>query len=392
MPDPSDAHDRKVVYLIDHPMGQRDYDRFGIQVLLAHGLTVEAWDFSPFLNPKVFTGYQVPDPIRFDGIRIFKTNHEALKAIRRADQGTIFIMLIGYCSKSRAIYRSISQKGLCYGVVLANAVPPEGVKLNDRFKRLLKSPGTLINSLFVRLPAGWFGIQPPNFILAGGTNSVFAYPLLEPQCQIIWCHTLDYDLFLKAQENSEQIQPEYAVFLDEYWPFHADFLAEGLPFPVTPEAYYPKLVNFFERVESDLGLEVVIAAHPRSNYESLPDYYRGRRVIRGKTIQLIRNAKLVLAHNSTSLNFANLYQKPVVFLDLVLGAKFLGYIVEEMATAFGKKPISLTETLNIDWGKELIVDENAYLRYREAYIKKSGSPDKPFWHIVTDFLKERTCQ
>ena len=184
-------------------------------------------------------------------------------------------------------------------------------------------------------------------------------------------------------------QQAYAVFLDEFWPFHPEAVYTEMPFPVTAEDYYPKLVHFFERVERDLGLQVVIAAHPKSYYERLPDYFGGRKVVWGKTVRLVKDAKLAMMHDSASLNFVVLYHKPVLFLSCALHPAWANHIrVDRMAAVFGKQPINLDELApTIDWKAELKVDEGVYKSYQEKYIKQSGSPDKPAWQIFADFLK-----
>ena len=96
--------------------------------------------------------------------------------------------------------------------------------------------------------------------------------------------------------------------------------------------------NFFKLIEDQLGLEVIIAAHPRSNYENHPDYFKGRKCIRGQLVKLARECKLILAHDSTALSFASLLYKPVVFVtSSELNSSFQGPSIIEMAKYFGKK-------------------------------------------------------
>ena len=134
---------------------------------------------------------------------------------------------------------------------------------------------------------------------------------------------------------------------------------------------------------------MVIAADPRSNYENLPDYFRGRTCIRGKTIDLIRESQLVLAHRSTALSFASLYYKPVIFMTCdYLDKRFDGQQIREMAKCFGKKPLFMENDNHIDWNEELKIDKNYYDRYRQSYIKSKCSTGLPFWQVVADRLKQ----
>ena len=134
---------------------------------------------------------------------------------------------------------------------------------------------------------------------------------------------------------------------------------------------------------------MIIAAHPRSHYDKLPNSFDGRKCIRGETIRMVKESRLVLAHSSTALNFANLLHKPVVFLtSSKLNKSFEGPYIREMAECFGKRPIFMDGNNNIDWNFELTVSKSHYDNYRHAYIKTDHSEDLPFWQIVANRLKK----
>ncbi|MFC1621717.1 hypothetical protein ACFL2G_05400 [Candidatus Omnitrophota bacterium] len=144
-------------------------------------------------------------------------------------------------------------------------------------------------------------------------------------------------------------------------------------------------------IEKETGFKVVIAAHPRSNYEERPDYFKGRECIRGKTIDLIRESKLVLCHCSTASNFTNLFYKPAVFMtcsELNKIHRHKNYYVKEFAKWFGKEPVSIDEASGINWDKELTVKRDHYDNYRNAYIKTENSEELPFAQIVANRLKK----
>ena len=113
---------------------------------------------------------------------------------------------------------------------------------------------------------------------------------------------------------------------------------------------------------------------------------------RGKTIQLVKQAKLVIAHSSISIGFANLFRKPIIFInDAELNKMPVScYLIKAMSEAHGKKQIFIDsgEVAKIDWKKEMKIDKKAYDNYKEDYIKNKGSPNLPFWQIVADRLKQ----
>lgn len=395
---------KKILFLVESPFCQRDYDRFGIELLLGNGFDVEVWDLTDILHHKFSEHYTPPDPINWPDCKVFNDKKIAYKKIKNLTSDTFIINLIGYSPSSCNIYRSISKSQAHYAVYMAGAVPPykesAGKRIiNSLFNRLRgiiskKAASKVFNyilhiirQVFFRLPYAWIGIKPAAIILAGGEDClVYHYPV-NKNTEILWAHTLDYDLYLKEKDIPAAEQAT-AVFLDEYYPFHSYYQYVGIKPPTTADRYYPALNKFFGILEQQLGLKVIIAAHPRSQYENHPDYLEGRQWFRGKTIQLIKESKLVLAHSSTSVNFANLFHKPVIFLTTAdLDNSFTGPYIRAMADWFGHKPVFMDTELNIDWTREMTVDDNLYQRYRHAYIKSKNSEDLPFWQIVANRLK-----
>jgi len=392
---------RRILFLVESPFNQRDFQRYGIELLLENGFDVEVWDLINILNPHYTKSYMPPDPIDWPGSRILSDKKVALEKIRDLASDTFVINFVGYSPKSFWVYRAISSSQAGYAVHMSNALPSLEMGRNESLfsfylKRLSKITGkklfNLMKSLardrFYRLPFSWRGMKPASLILAGGEQCL-KYPCpVDKSTEILWAHTMDYDLYLKERDNPCSERP-IAVFLDDYLPFHPDWIRSGTQPPATAESYYPLLSNFFNLLEQRLELKVVIAAHPRSHYEELPDYFGGRECIRGKTIRLVRESRLVLSHASTALSFANLFHKPVIFLtssDLDKGS--YGALIRAMANWFGKNPIWLDGDIAIDWGQELTVDMSHYERYRRAYIKTEQSEDIPFWQIVANRLRK----
>ena len=56
------------------------------------------------------------------------------------------------------------------------------------------------------------------------------------------------------------------------------------------------------------------------------------------------------------------------------------------ASYLGKFPVDMAAQKEIDWEQELIVDKDSYDQYMEENIKKRGSPEKPCWENLADYL------
>src|SRR4030043_124369 len=389
----------RILFLLDIPFNQPLFQRVGVELLLENGFDVAVWDLTNILYPDITKNYQPPDPIDWPGCKIFSNKKVALEEMRNLPSTTFIINFIGYSSKSYCVYRAISASQAGYAISMAGAIPSPSMVTSKReripsyLKRLGKvSAGKLVNYAahysFYRLPSAWLGVKPASLILAGGKEFiVYPYPV-NKSTEILWAHSLDYDLYLKEKNVPPSGRP-IAVFLDEYLPLHPDYIHAGIQAPITADRYYPLLNRFFSLAERELGLKVVIAAHPRSHYEKPRDYVEGRECVRGKTVQLVRQSQLVLCHWRTALSFANLFHRPVMFLTSSdLDKSRLGPWIRVMANWFGKTPICVDGDAIIDWAPELTIDRGHYEHYRQAYIKTEHSEEIPFWEIVANRLRK----
>ena len=382
---------RKILFLVASPLENRDVERFGIELLIGNGFEVEVWDLSKILYPYL-TNYAPPGGVVDAAYsRVFSNKQSALNAIRRLSSKTILVVFFHYLRERYSFWRAISDSKAEYIRIAANTMPMPSVKIDKEISGKLQkiTARKLVNYGFLRLPLRWLRIKTARFVFAGGDEFLtrcHQYPIGE-NTEIVWAHTLDYDLYLKERDRPSVDRP-IAVFLDEYLPFCWDWTSEDIPAPVDAKSYYALLNRFFTLVEKEMGLKVIIAAHPRADYEKFPDCFDGRQWVRGQTIKLVKESQLVLSHFSTSINFANLFYKPVIFMtSLDLERSDRGPKIREMARSFGKEPVCIDGNKQVNWEFELKVSRGHYDNYRRAYIKTDHSEDLPFWQIVTNKVK-----
>lgn len=401
---------KKVIYFVHVPFCQRDYKRFGIEIMNNNGFLVEVWDFTPIVYPKAYQAVKPLDSIdssKHNYYKIYLRKKEAKQAIANLKKDTIIISRApGYSFKTYFIYKGLSKANIPYCFFCSNAIPIcTKIKelysgINKRsimyfYNRLKRINLSRINEfIFKNISHYYLPIQLSKFLFAGGSQSILNYNIPRSvDTKLLWCHSLDYDLYLdniKVGFKEKLKNEKYVVFIDGYIPFHPEHFFSNTKPPTTPEIYYPILCNFFKYVEEKTGLEVIIAAHPRSKYEEHPDYFGGREVIRGKTRDLIRGCEFVLTHHSTSLSFAVLYKKPVIFIttnDLERSTIDANFIYS-FSWAFKKTAYNIEQNYDIDWNKELMINEKIYNNYKEKYIKKNGSKEEYFWQIAADEIKK----
>jgi hypothetical protein len=391
---------KKIVFLVEYPFSKRDYDRFGIETLKKERFDIEVWDFTPFLHKEIFDQYKDVDSMKYEKHCVFLSRKEASVALLGLDKNCFVICHLGYRLKTLSIYRALSKKGLGYSVSVANAMPipvhgssflSKMLKIGKIIREPKKAIKKIMDFLFFYIHWKFIGIRPAALVLLGGEKSFSEYFKFYPiglKSEKLWLHTLDYDLYLQEKESFVNSKEKTAVFLDEYVPFHPDYIPLGvLPFS-TAEEYYPPLCAFFDNIEKRFGFKIIIAVHPRSNYERHPDYFGGRQVVKGKTVTLIRESEFVIAHSSTSINMAVLFEKPVIFITTVsLQQSLQAPYINLIASLLGKKVNNISRQKELDLISELKIDKTAYRKYKNDYIKKDGSLELPFWRAFSERVK-----
>jgi len=399
---------KKIIYLTHFIFGKRDYERFGIETMKNNGFCVEVWDCTPFLKPKEYKIFKVPDPIDYQeySFKLFKGSKDIKNQIEHLETDAMIIFLGVPNYQMYPILKNLSRANIIYALAIMNTIPLYKNSYNNYFILNKKRLFYIINKIkelnlvklkkliYKLIPYKWLGINFPELIFAGGSQTLINYnPPIGEKTKVIWGHTLDYDLYLKdlLKHSKNDLEDEkYTVFIDDYLPFAEDYIHMAVKNPTTPECYYPSLCKFFKRVEKDTGFKIVIAAHPRSMYEKQPDYFEGRSVIRGRTKELIRDSEFVLMHASTAMSFVILYNKPVlnfVTKEIEQDNNEINH-VKGYCLELNKGYINIDESDYINWDKELTINKETYANYKEKYIKRKGTKRKFFWQIVADEIKK----
>jgi len=377
----------KIIFLLGTPFNERDYKRFGFDILIKDGFEVCIWDFTPLLYPKVFMKVQPPDPINYQNLVRFHSKKDAIKAIGREDKSALLISLMPFSYSTLSIFREISKFKIPYCICSPNSTLGTPQNMGNSLARKIRSITIrkLLDYCLLKISPELLRMQPAVLCLLGGEKSFTRKQEVGEKTELLWIHTYDYDVYLGSKNKSTATNT--AVFIDNYLPFHPDYLFTGRKH-MNPDDYYPLLNRFFEYFEDKSGLEVIIAAHPRSHYDKSTDYFNGRKVIRGATAELVRDAKCVILHTSTAINFCVLFKKPMIFITTdELKNHLLGRRTEVTAPYFGKTPINISGELSVDFNKELVADDSIYSKYKHDYIKVDGTEELPFWQVVSNRIK-----
>jgi hypothetical protein len=401
----------KFVYLIDQPFNKRIRQRFGIDYFLQQGDSVEVIDMTQLIYKEVHHEF-LERGGKYESVGIIYHRPVSLLELmvvlmNRRSRNAILIDFMGDPFIGQLIKAYFKFTGLRHLKYISGLIPSINSKsLILRIHQQIINQGVFVipnllsnmlsrvfNKIFSKI---LFHLFPCDIWVLSCLTAIQRIPVRDRNKGIIiHAHAFDYDLYLKSRSEDLTMtldDHEYAVFLDEDMCFHTDFLYTNTNPPTSPEKYFPALNTFFRMLKNKVGINIVVAEHPRAAYTTVQkvEYFQGCKVYSNVTAQLIKNATLVLCHASTSIGFAVLYKKPILFLtsDEILKSS-VGQNTDLFANILGGTLINIDKKLNeID----ILVNcsdpsaEN-YNNYIDEYIKFPKTPiDIYSWHHVRNIL------
>jgi hypothetical protein len=388
---------RKIVYLIDQPLDERNYARFGIQAWVATGWEVEVWDLTALAYPHVWQDFIASgrELSGFAGYFPLASKRQLDDKCTRIGKVGHFVDLTGESYYSIRTKMRLIRSG-AKRIVCATGSIPNGSDLGQKagltrkLTNMLAQGGikftkSLGNELVCRLASPF--IRPGLSVISGEKSLRQALATGGAQ-EILRAHNLDYDIFLRLRKPT-LTQSGNGVFLDQNICFAPNLLCGNTTPYATPDKYFPAVCNGLRRISGVLRLPVRIAAHPRlPTQREYVDHFQGLPIDYGRTAELVSQCNFVVCHYSTAIQFAVLFRKPIIFVttDQLSCSPAKGFI-EGFASALGKSVINLDGHLDgVDWHRELSLDATKYAEYRNDYIKMDGSPEIPHWDIVIDHI------
>src|SRR3989339_935687 len=102
---------KKVYLILESPFSVRDYKRLGIETLQRRGFEVAVWDLSKVFHPQLTL--TPPDPVDFEGLRVFKSKQEVIAAARELSAHDMILTWFVY-PRFFWLYRLISRSKAYY--------------------------------------------------------------------------------------------------------------------------------------------------------------------------------------------------------------------------------------------------------------------------------------
>ncbi|MEG2340887.1 MAG: hypothetical protein RSA53_09295 [Odoribacter sp.] len=302
---------KKIVIVSSCPLDSRINVLFALDKLVQSSLVVEYLNLSGITTNEHGNELNVPG-VNTTSVTSFCSLNLFLKS--QCIPETIFIMYMNYSYITYKSYKIFSKCHCRMGYFVNGCLPEiESVKVFEILKLVKK------NLFFKKLIALLYFksnlIRPFEFVLYSCQKAKKEKLKIDKHTYFGNINSTDYQKFnnFKIKKDENIIADKYAVFIDDYLPFHVDVKLIGED-NIPAEKYYDALNVFFDKVEREIGCQIVVAAHPIALKYLEHNYFKGRKVLFDKTGDLIKNCSLVIAHFSTAISFAVLFKKKMLLV------------------------------------------------------------------------------
>ena len=196
------------------------------------------------------------------------------------------------------------------------------------------------------------------------------YEIFKNNIKIIYFPHFD---FIINSLNYKKINPKkkFFVYLDQNYQFSHDIKIIDYKYRFT--TFEEEINNFLLSLKKKLNIDIVIASHPKRNLSKKSILTKNWKIIKGKTTELVANSKAVIAHNSASINYAVLNNKPLIFLTTnQLENSDMFETINSYSKYFKKKKINVSEinydNFNFDKSEYLKINKKLYYKYIKNFI------------------------
>ena len=373
----------KVVIVGVSPLVQRRSDVFYIEPLRERGYIVEHCDLSPcFYN---YTRYSdIIDEsyaLTFVSLNSFNTYLE-----EQDIQHTIFIVELLKEKELQPLFNLLRSRE-CFCIRInpnASDMTGEFLPVFTGIKRgcyslsyLIKYPLIQLKKFIDKKIIDTFDYDIWSYHISSGKNPIINYHI-------------NQDDWIRARKELQRVNdvPEsYAVFCDEYFPYHPDLEFFNLgDLDSIAKRYYTLMNQYFDTLERAYNVKFVIAGHPKSKYTGTE--FGDRCIIKFKTAELVKHANFVVLHGSMSIAYAVLFDKPISIVITPDLKKFsISHIHQVQYSEYFQLPLyDLSKDLNA-YPKR--VSQNVKDKYIYDYMTSKGIENKDNIDLLDElFSKE----
>ena len=404
-----------MIFVLVYPYKFTDHyhQRYEIDFLQRFGEVV-VWELGSFLHPRFTDAIAVPSAEQ-NYVRKVASWIDFFRELRklgprRSKGGKIVVLQFTQSTSVRALICNILTKLRADTVVdFSNSGVPFGNDLRSNgpvrnfCSRMIAKGGRLIRifrdrefssgyqmawSTWVRALSRLLPVQPTHRLVAGRTMAErHGMVSSRGRVTVVAGSTWDFSNSIAYQDAKNQplVEGRYAVLLDGAGPkFASDVEFIGSRPLLTSEKWYPALAAWFDQLEWETGINIVVAGHPKSAFPEYPKEFGFRQMYYGCTEELVKHAEFVIMRFSTALSYAVIYHKPIlcIYNDQMKSEPAVFEPFCKYTEILGVRPINLDAppARTEEYRK---VPEEAYRRYKVDYLTSLSIP-KPNYRVLAE--------
>lgn len=408
---PAKQHIKKLIFLVQWPVTPYEEKAWHFDILKEKGFKVEVLDLSYLLNSSIMAAKVVTNQVHADYIHYIDTYKKLNIFLENNSNNSLFIdYLVNHSNltiHTEKVYRLLKKNQVQYIVISSGALP--GISFeksaSGQLKKIISKIQKALNfkvlldylcsKIIMFLTRRGIFYPVPVRVFGGNSSEAMRHFIASRDMDsksIIPINSFDYDTYVKGLGQTLEgvaTNDKYCIFLDEALTNHPDFAFLNIDY-ISPDEYFLSMNRLFDFIEQQMGLRVIIAAHPRSIYEKTPGVFKNRTIIKGKTASLTAGSELVIMHMSTSVSFAVIGQKPVVVVKTegIQNNFYLDKLVDNMAGTIGAQLINIDR---VELSQKLLsmpIDQEKYNSYLYKYVKSPNAQDLTVWDIVVSEIKK----
>lgn len=375
---------KKIIYVSHLPLTDRVSRDWCFGHLLDSGVPAEFWDVCA-----VWPVGLPPTPSGRAGLVLIPTLKELTERLARPENaGACFVLNLDHDARCR--FQRLTRGRRLTAMFSWGQLPIPPRSLGEKVAALLRSPRRAPAAVWDKAAKALMkrtgAIRPVDIVFAGGKAAAEAHPDAR---RIVPINQCDYDLYREAvRDPGRPVAGRFAVFMDNNQARNPDVDVVGLP-RLDAARYLSSLNRFFGLVEKRFGIPLVVAAHPSSDYA--PGAFEGRRILKGRTAALVRDAEFAIGHHSSSISYAVLGLKPLLFIYTGEMAALYRHAqlryIRAIAGYLGAPVLNADEVRSAEEIRLAPVDEARYRDYKYRFLTTPESENAFNRDIVLRELK-----
>ena len=327
---------KKISYVIDFELTERNCYRWGINYFQGNNYEIDIFDVSALVFQKKIRAKGIQNK-EYKSLRQINDLVQLSERLRLLKSEVILIAanLEDNSQVSECITREVSKKVKVFWLFLSPRNDDFTFFQNETVYWLIKKINFIkisgISSLMSQLRSvireyfkakserNTLNMPYNHFSIESGLRNNSNSKRFKPSNRI-YSHVLDWQQFLDEKPRNIELKNErrYALWVDAAIGNHSDskLLNEQHNMNLELHHYYERLIKRLEELSEILALDIIIQRHPNSDPILTSFFPKKFEICYSNLSENIRNAEVVIAHDSTALGLATRLKKSIVLLNL----------------------------------------------------------------------------